>query len=69
MSDKITKTVTYEIEPSGDCGKCQFILKAVRYCIPFDLQLKSHCDWQYNETYEQCQACRDYLEAEKSKGR
>lgn len=67
LSDKITKTVVCEIEPSGDCGKCNGLIKPARYCMPFGLQLKSEIDWQYNSTYEQCQACREFLSERKSR--
>lgn len=66
MSDKIYRTVTFEIEPSGDCIKCEAQhtqLGNVDYCRAFNENIK----WYQSSGYRNCQACKDYLEAEKAK--
>lgn len=66
MSNKITKTVTYEIEPSGDCRKCDNWIFTGQHgqdveCIVFREDLGEV------DRFSQCQACKEYLEAEKAK--
>lgn len=74
MSDKITKTVTYEINPDGNCGKCWSGLKEhcpnplsddfQYFCMPFQTMLKSELKTYgmfSHRNYQQCQPCKDYL--------
>lgn len=69
MSDKITKTVVFEIEPSGDCFKCKPSIKfgGVIICPVFDRVVGKIATNKFEPMWknDQCQACRDYLEAEK----
>lgn len=63
MSDKITKTVTYEIERYGNCWNCECLTELKQYknshiCIAFNEEI-NNC--------EQCRACKEYLSQEKAK--
>lgn len=75
MSDKIYRTVTYEIEPSGDCGKCKSC-KNNTLCTAFSepiMEMTYKVSMRTGATLtdklvpSQCQACKDYLEHEKAK--
>lgn len=74
MSDKIYRTVTFEIEPSGDCDNCKS--RKDSRCLVFDEFIFVHKYKNGNAVMgmvlmvtenKQCQACREYLEAEKVK--
>lgn len=74
MSDKIYRTVTFEIEPSGDCDNCKS--RKDSRCLAFDEFIYVHKYKNGNAVMgmvlmvtenKACQACREYLEAEKAK--
>lgn len=76
MSDKIYRTVTYEIEPSGDCDNCKS--RKDSRCLVFDEFIYVHKYKNGNAVMgmvlmvtenKQCQACKDYLSQEKAKVR
>lgn len=66
MSNKITKTVTFEIEPSGDCGKCKARVKSCNHCMAFNDFILANSAYNGDVKYYQLSACRDYLAQQKS---
>ncbi len=62
VDNKIYRTVTYEIEPSGNCVNCpsRRVLQWHTFCMAFGWTLGV-------PGVEQCKPCKDYLEAEKAK--
>lgn len=66
MSDKITKTVVFEIEPSGDCYNCKSRYNSL--CRAFDLKnVFIRRGFEYKNNWKTMPACRDYLSEQKSK--
>lgn len=62
MSNKITKTVIFEIEPSGNCIDCpsRRVLQWHTFCMAFGWNL-------HIPGVKQCVPCKDYLAEQKSR--
>lgn len=65
MSDKIYRTVTYEIEPSGDCTRCKARDKSYNHCMAFNDFILTNTAWNGDIKYYQLEKCKDYLSQEK----
>lgn len=67
MSDKIYRTVTFEIEPSGDCKRYKARAKSYNHCMAFNDFILANSAWNGDIKYYQLEKCKDYLSQEKAK--